>query len=290
MFDRAMPSAGLEAALPLRKIYSREEADRPARFPRPFLSDSFERLYWYYHDRVAISIIRTVGIITVQAQAFRPADAQLIARQLLSQAEALVDQMNARMEVDTVRTAETAVAEAQKVVIAAQEDVDRFRTAEIVVDPTQNAAAQLGTITQLSGQVDQVFAQILTNTRLSPTNPTTVTLKAQADALSKQIVQEQKALAGSNDAVASKVSTYERLTLLRSLADAGLAAARTSLDSARTDARRQHVFVEKVVSPNLPDYAAEPNFLRSVGSVFLISITILVIIWLVWTGVKEFRH
>ncbi len=45
---------GLEAALPLRKIYAREEADAPARFPHPFFGDSFERLYWYYKDRVTV--------------------------------------------------------------------------------------------------------------------------------------------------------------------------------------------------------------------------------------------
>ena len=195
--------------------------------------------------------------------------------------------MNARLEADTVRTAEAAVAEAQKAVLAAQEDVDRFRNTEIVVDPTQNAAAQLGTITSLSSQVDQVLAQILANDKLSPSNPTTAALKAQADALSAQIASEQKALAGSHEAVSNKVSAYERLTLLRSLADASLAAARSSLDTARTDARRQHVFVEEIVAPNLPDYSTEPERLRSVAMVFAVSFAALAALWLVSTGVKE---
>ena len=49
------------------------------------------------------------GIITIQAQAFRSDDAQAIARQLLTQAEALVNAMNTRLEADTVNSAETAV-------------------------------------------------------------------------------------------------------------------------------------------------------------------------------------
>ena len=282
--------SGLEAALPLRKMYARQEADAPARFPRPFLGDSFEWLYWYYNNRVAAWIDPDTGFITVQAQAFRPDDAQAIARQLLSQAEALVNAMNNRLEADIVRSAETAVAEAQKTVLAAQEDVDRFRNAEIVVDPGQNAVAQLGTITALSGQVDQVLAQILQNNKLSPSSPRIAALKAQAEALSAQVNAEQKGLAGSHEAVSNKVSAYERLTLLRSLADASLAAATTSLDTARDEARRQQVFIEDIVRPNLPDYSTQPQRLRTVATVFAISIAAFAVLWLGWIGVKESGH
>ncbi len=282
--------AGLETALPLRQMYSREGADALARFPRPFMSDSFERLYWYYNDRVNVFSDSDSGIITIQAQAFHAADALAIARQLLVQAEALVNAMNARLEADTVRSAETAVAEATKVVLAAQEDVTRFRNAEIVVDPTQNAVAQLGTITGLSSQVDQVLAQIAANDKLSPSSPIIAGLKAQADALSAQIAAEEKALAGSHEAVSDKVSNYERLSLLRSLADASLAAARTELDDARSDARRQRVFVEEIVAPNLPDESTEPRRLRSVATVFAVSFAALSVFWLLWVGLREQAH
>jgi capsular polysaccharide transport system permease protein len=281
---------GLEAALPLRKMYARDEADAPARFPRPFLGDSFEWLYRYYNNRTVAWIDPDTGFITVQVEAFRPGDARAIVRQLLSQAEALVNAMNDRLESELVRSAEAAVAEAQKAVLAAQEDVDRFRNAEIVVDPSQNAVAQLGTITALSGQVDQVLAQILQNNKLSPSSPRIAGLKAQADALSAQVKTEQRGLAGSQEAVSNKVSAYERLTLLRSLAEASLAAARTSLDTARDEARLQQVFIEDIVRPNLPDYATEPRRLRSVATVFAISIAAFAVLWLASIGVKESGH
>jgi capsular polysaccharide transport system permease protein len=282
--------AALETALPLRKMYGRAEADTLARFPRPFMSDSFERLFWYYNGRVSVYPDSDTGIITIQAQAFRPEDAQAIARQLLSQAEALVNAMNARLESDTVSSAERTVAEATKVVLAAQDKVTRFRNSEIVVDPSQNAVAQLGTITDLSGQVDQVLAQIAQSGKVQPSNPAVAALKAKADALTAQIAAEQKSLAGSREAVADKVSMYEHLTLLRSLADASLAAATASLDSARSDARRQHVFVEEIVAPNLPDEPTQPQRLRAVGTVFAVSVAALAVLWLVSVGVRERRN
>ena len=112
-------------------------------------------------------------------------------------------------------------------------------------------------------------------------------LKAKADALSAQIATEQKTLAGSGEAVADKVSNYERLTLLRSLADASLAAARTALDSARSDARRQRVFIEEIVAPNLPDESTQPRRLRSIASVFAVSLAAMSVLWLFWIGFRE---
>ncbi len=279
--------AGLESALPLRKVYGREEADLLSRFPRLYLGDSFERLYWYYGDRVHAVADTDTGIITVKAQAFRAEDAQAIARQLLSQAEAQVNAMNARLEADTVHAAETVVAEATHAVMESHDEVSRFRNAETVVDPSQNAIAQLGTISNLSGQVDRVLAQISETSRLSPSSPAVAGLKAKADALTAQIAAEQNALAGSHSGVADKVSTYERLMLLRNLADMGLEAATTSLTAARADARRQHVYVEVIATPNLPDEATEPRRLRSVATAFAVSAAGLAVLWLVSVGVRE---
>ena len=203
----------------------------------------------------------------------------------------MVNAMNNRLEADTVRSAETAVAEAQKVVLAAQEDVDRFRNAEIVVDPGQNAVAQLGTITALSSQVDQVLAQILQNNKLSPSSPTIAALKAQAEALSAQVNAEQKGA--------------RRIARGRFQQGVGLRASDAAAQPRRrepcrgdgrrwtpraTDARRQHVFIEEIVRPNLPDYSTEPQRLRSVATVFAISIAAFAVLWLVSIGVKESGH
>ncbi len=279
--------AELEAALPLRAMYGVKEADPLSRFPRPFLSDSFERLYRYYEDRVGVFDDTDTGIVTVTAQAFRPEDARAITRRLLSQAEALVNAMNARLQADTVQSAQAVVAEAAKAVMEAHAEVTRFRNAELVVDPSQNAIAQLTTISELSGQVDRVLAQISQSGRLSPSSPAVAPLRAKADALTAQIASEQKALAGSHSAVADKVSTYERLSLLRTLADGSLAAATASLTTARADARRQHVYVEVISAPNLPDESMQPQRLRAVATAFAVSGAALAVLWLISAGVRE---
>jgi len=199
----------------------------------------------------------------------------------------LVNAMNARLEADTVRSAETVVAEATAAVVDAHDEVTRFRNIATVVDPAQNAIAQLSTIADLSGQVDRVLAQISENGAISPTSPATAGLKAKADALAAQIDSEQKALAGSDSGVAEKVSTYERLILLRNLADGSLEAATASLTAARADARRQHVYIEVIAAPNLPDEATQPRRLRAVATAFAVSAASFSILWLLSVGVRE---
>ncbi len=280
----------LEAALPLRTMYGRTSADLLSRFPRPLFGDSFERLYWYYQDRVSAIADPDTGIITVKAQAFLPEDAQAIARQLLAQSEALVNAMNARMEADTVVSAQTVVAEATKTVMETHDEVTRFRNAQMVVDPSQNAIAQLSTISNLSVEVDQVLAQISESSKLSPSSPGVHALKAKADALTAQIAAEQKALAGPQSAVADKVSGYERLMVVRDLADKGLEAATASLTSARADARRQHIYLEVIAAPNLPDESTQPESLRLVASTFAVSGAAFAVIWLLSAGVREHGH
>ena len=211
--------AALEKALPLRQLYSPPGVDVLSRFPRPFFGHTSEALLKYYWQRVDIVADSDTGIITLRAAAFRPDDAQAIARQLVKQAEALVNSMNTRMENDTVHSSEVAVADARTLILSTQEALSKFRNNEVVVDPNQNAMAQLATITTLSTQVEQVLAQIGQTGKTSPTNPTLASLQANADALANQIASEQKALAGSRHAIADKVSAYEHLTLLRSLAE-----------------------------------------------------------------------
>ncbi len=169
----------------------------------------------------------------------------------------------------------------------AHDEVTRFRNAEMVVDPSQNAIAQLSTISDLSAEVDQVLAQISESSKLSPSSPGVHALKAKADALTTQIAAEQKGLAGPHSAVADKVSGYERLIVLRDLADQGLEAATASLTSARADARRQHIYVEVIAAPNLPDESTQPERLRLVASTFAVCAAAFAIMWLLSVGVRE---
>jgi len=62
---------------------------------------------------------------------------------------------------------------------------------------------------------------------------------------------------------------FERLTLDKLFADRQLATAMTALETARSEALRKQLYLERLVQPNLPDKAIEPRRIRSIFAVFV---------------------
>ncbi|KAK0357633.1 hypothetical protein LTR94_038660, partial [Friedmanniomyces endolithicus] len=62
-------------------------------------------------------------------------------------------------------------------------------------------------------------------------------------------------MAGDASSLATKIGPFEELTLRREIADKQLAQATAALLSAEQEARRQKLYLERIVEPSLPDKA-----------------------------------
>ncbi len=271
----------------LREIYGRSEADFLSRYPRYWESDTFETLYARTQDYVSVMQDQTTGVTQLDVAAFRPADAQRAAIGLLRLAEDMANRMNDRAQSDTVAEAAKEVAAARDNVLATQADLTRFRNKELLVDPVSFAGVLLDGIGQLALNRAQTQTEINETTRLSPSNPGLKSLQALADALDSKITEERQKLAGNDAALAEKVSLYERLTLLRDLADKRYTSALVSLRTAQADAQRKRVYIEEIVTPNLPDQDTQPERPRMMLSIFVLSFTVFAIFWIINVGSKD---
>ncbi len=277
----------LEERLPLRAMFSRPSADFIARFPHFWRGDSFEMLYEYFQQHVTVLQDQSTGVSSLRVEAFSPEDSQAIATALMRLGEERANRMNARAEHDTVENALAEVSQAEAKVVATQADLTAFRNHEMLIDPSQNSLAMLGTITQLKGDLAQTSIQLGETVSGSPSSPAIQSLQARATALRQGIATEQGEMAGNDKALAGKVSAYERLTLLRDLAGKSFANALTALDSARQEARRQKIYVVTIVEPNLPDEDTEPQRARSVLTIFVMSFAVFAMGWMLLAGAKE---
>jgi capsular polysaccharide transport system permease protein len=277
----------LEKRLPLRAMFMRRDIDWIARFPRFWETDTDERFYKYYLDRVSVVQDSLKGISTLKVVAFSAEDARKIATELLALAEDLANRLNMRAQNDSVGSAEDHVASAERDVVAAQAVLTDFRNKDLLVDPGKNSESQLGTITALSMEFAKTNAAMRETSLSAASSPMIAALRAKADALQERIVVERAKLAGSDEALAGKVSEYERLTLNRDLADKTLSAAIESLELARQDARRQLIYVEQIVAPNLPDESTEPNLLRTTSTFFVLGFAIFGVLWIITVGAQE---
>jgi capsular polysaccharide transport system permease protein len=114
-----------------------------------------------------------------------------------------------------------------------------------------------------------------------------VSFRQQALAIEHQIALERGRVANDSDGLADKIAEYERLTLKEEFAVQSLTQAVAELDLARVDARRQQLFLERVVEPDVPDQAMMPQRWRSVLTVFGFNIIGVAVIWLLFAGVRE---
>jgi capsular polysaccharide transport system permease protein len=280
----------IEKALPLRDIFSRPEADLFSRFPRFWYNDSFERLFDYFLDRVSVTQDPKSGLSVLQVQTFRPHDSQALAAEMLKLAEGAVNDLNRRAEADTLNFAWGELERAQKKLVDAQQTLTAFRTKELLVDPTKTSTAVLDTITKLSRERVQVIAQRDQISASAPKSPAMQSLTARADALQKQIDEERAKLAGGDGSLAPTVSTYERLALLRDLAEKDVAAAQSALELARQEAQRQHLYIQIPVMPNLADESLQPERVRAIATVFVTGFAVFAFVWILMVGAGEHAH
>jgi capsular polysaccharide transport system permease protein len=277
----------LEGRIALRKMFGGDGADLFARFPHFWRGDSFERLYEYYLERVSVVQDPSKGITVLRVVAFDPADAQRIATELLRLGEEMVNRLNARAQKDAISSSVAEMANAEKRALDAQIKLREFRNREGLVDPAKNSSSVLETITTLSTELADDMAQANELKQNSPQSPSIASVNEKIDSLRRGIDSQRLQLASGDSSLAAKLGVYEQLALERELAERSLASANLSLEAARQEARRQAIYLESIVSPNLSDESTEPQRLRLIVSVFVLSFALASVAWLVVAGAKE---
>ncbi|WP_433933095.1 chain-length determining protein [Brevundimonas diminuta] len=265
-------------------------ADPLSRRPSFWQDKSFEDLYKGFRKYLTVGYDSSTGISILRVEAFRAKDAQQINEALLAGGERLVNRLNARSTEDSVAQATRAVAEAQQRLLTAQQSLAAFRRQEQFIDPDASARENTALIASLSSTIATLRAEREQIAQSTPNNPQLPALDGRIQAYEKQLSDQRSKLTGGSASLAPKIGAYETLALDRQLAAQALSAATIALDSAKQDVRRQHLYLERVVTPNLPDKASQPRQLRMVLTVLLASLIIYALGWLLVAGVREHQQ
>jgi len=122
---------------------------------------------------------------------------------------------------------------------------------------------------------------------LSPSNPQVTTLRNRVEVLQKAIDSENGKIAGSGGSLSSKSMTFERLALEKEFAQKQLTLALSSLESARNEAERKQLYLERLVWPNFPDHPLEPRRLRAILTVIVFSFVVWGLLSLIVASIRE---
>ncbi len=277
----------IDSGIDVKAIFQRPEADWWSSYPYVWRRDSNESLFDYFAGHVTVGEDSTKGIIELQVETFRPADSLELSKTLLRLAEGMVNKMNERAQRDAMGAANREVNYAMETVIQAQAALTAFRNKEVIVDPSKSTFSLIETIGNLTTDLSYAIASLKEMQTSSPNNPAIPALRAKIAALEDRVRAERAKMAGGDDSLANKIATYEQLALRRDLADKALASSMNALDTARQEARRQHIYVEEVVAPNLPDESTEPRRLRSILTVLVFGFAIFAVVWIISVGSGE---
>jgi len=260
----------LDRKLGVRDAFASKKVDVFDRFPGLDWDDSFEQLYLYYGKHVGVEYdpVSSISILTVRA--FSAEEAYKINDLLLNMAEGLVNTLNDRSRQDLIRFAEDEVKVSADKAKDASLALFAFRSKHAIFEPEKQAAIQLEGVAKIQEELITTEAELAQLRKLSPSNPQIGSLESRADTLRKAIASEAAKVTSSAGSFSSQSPNFERLSLDLAFADKQLGEAYAELESARAEALRKQLYLERLVQPNLPDKAMEPRRLRSMFTVFML--------------------
>lgn len=278
----------LNDKLEIKKAYSDSKIDFVARFPGILNEDSFEGLYQHYLKQVSINHKSASSIIELKVRAYTPEQAYNINEMLLTQSERLVNQINDRSRLDSVKYALTEVGDAERKAKEAALALASYRGQRSVFDPDRQSALQLQQVSKLQDELISAKMQLSQIRGLAPENPQIPVLQKRVGGLQDEIATEISKVAGTgNNSFSSKSADFERLNLERVFADRQLASAMSSLENARNENRRKAIYIERIVEPNKADIAQEPRRLRNIAAILMLGLVAYGILSILLAGVRE---
>ena len=278
----------LMKTLPMEEILNRDGIDPISKCYKPWTANTFETLYDCYLGRVEAIREDITSISMVRVQLYTPEDSQAVANALINLGEQLANRMNRRAEADALANAQTFLSEAEARVLEANKNMTAFRNEQKYIDIKDEAKPTARVITALTGELARTRAEIEQQNRVSPNNPGLPSLKTRALVLEGQIESERAKLTGTGDGVLSnQISSFEELTLRKEIANQALSVASKTIDQARLEAKRQRIYIETIVKPNLADEPTSPNRLWMIITVIVLSLMLYVVVWMVLIGGRE---
>jgi capsular polysaccharide transport system permease protein len=270
-----------------RNAYTRPSISLFDRFNAFGFNGSFEHLYRYYRKKVGIEHDSTSAISTLTVRAYSPADAARFNRELLELAEGTVNRLNQRGRQDLILFAQAEVDDAKAKSRDAALNLAKFRNVSGVVDPERQATVQLQMISKLQDELIASRNQLLQLRAFAPGNPQVPVLRTKISGLSRDINAELGKVAGNSSSLSAAAAQYQRYQLESQVSDKLLAAAISSLEDARNEARRKQAYVERIEQPSLPDSAEYPRRLRGIFAAFVFGLIAYGIISMLLAGMQE---
>lgn len=270
--SRAVVEA-LERDVSLRAKYSDRSIDWWARF-NP--DKPIEKLVRYWNGMLDASIKMPAGIVEVKVRAFHPGDALAISRAALSISEDLINELNQRMSLDALSSAERELTRAKQRLTKARLQLEMARNEEGLLTVQQSAtgigqllADSKGALLKLQQEYNAQLKSV------SEQAPQIKALRSRINAGNAQIKDLEAKVTGGQDSAPMSEPTLSRLMtrfseldLEKQVSERLYDGAVNALEAARMNAERKTMYLKPFVQPTLPEDATYPR--RSLNIILIL--------------------
>jgi capsular polysaccharide transport system permease protein len=277
----------LDGKLGLRRHYEGEHLDLLFRL---FHSTSKERFLDYYRSRIDVAYDDPSSVLTVSVEAFDPAFAQALNREILAASEKFVNDVSHEMADEQLNFALRELRRNYDKLQAAKSAVLAFQTAHKLLNPINQAQADGGIDADLAIALSK--AQVELNASLSylqEGSPQVATLRNQIAAIKSQIAsnRERSVDGPAPDRLNNLASQFQDLAMQATFAQDVYKLSLTAVESARVESTRKLKTVVVIEPPALAETPLYPRRLYNLLTLLTVSALLYALTRLIVATVRD---
>ena len=269
----------LESRIDLRSFYDNDHADFVMRFDR---SKSTEDFVKYLTRMIKVNFDTSSQIITLEAQAFTPEDAEKLSGEIVQLSGSLINDISEQSRFDTVNRAQQEVLRAEELLRKDRAALAKLREEQRDIDPQASVVSQQALLGGLESDLLRKRSQRGTllefvdsdAPQIQLLNSQIAALEAQLEAKKSIISSSENDTSGSQSSLTERIGAFEELAVDLEFRERAYVSALSSLEAARLESDRQQRYLAVVVPPSTPQKSIYPKRgLSIIISFILLSVT-----------------
>ncbi|ATX65598.1 sugar transporter [Roseinatronobacter bogoriensis subsp. barguzinensis] len=254
---------------------------------------TIEDVVWFWGRMVRVTFDRSSGMMLVQVRAHDPETAQMLAQLIVRKSEEMINRLNATARIDAMRNAEADLEAALARLRAAREALAEFRARTQIVDPQADIQARMGVMSNFQQQLAETLVEYdLLSQTADANDPRVRQLARRIDAIRNRIRDERQNFTQLDVTIDDTdyprlIAQFESLQVDQAFAEATYQAALTAMDSARSNASRQNLFLANFIQPTRAERAQYPQTTLLIGLSFFFSLMAWSVMALVYYSLRD---
>jgi capsular polysaccharide transport system permease protein len=275
----------LENGIKISEIFRNKSADIISKLKQ---NPNQEEFLEYFRSMIEISIYQDAKLITLKAKAFSAEDSKKINEAMTEFSEEFINSLLSNVEMDKVKRAEQMLKKAEDEMVSVQNKLANFRNKSNVYDPKFELENKFELVKGLVSKKVEIAVKKQELEGVYDNNFYKKNLlNKQTDEINKQLEELTKSMVSYDSMEGKILKKFETLKFSEEFAKRRYEVALTNLEETYKGLETQDKYVVRIENPILPDYADEPARFFQIFKIFFISVAIIGIFSLVYSGIKE---